>query len=1090
MNPQRTASDTFRASGFFALRTPLLPFDEFTSWGEGLESAACVSEPTRLADAIDNDRAQLRARLQHTAAQSHVREAIFAASPSLHEQLDAWMENPETKRGRKVEQSMCRYFARMTRRCTPFGLFAGCSVGTVADRTRLRLGPAQEYARHTRLDMEYLQSLATLLEGDASFRSFLRFFPNSSVYETGGRVRYAESRFDGNLRLQNLVAVDASDALAATLDRAGRGGAKFQELTHQLIDEDISEEEAEAFINELIDHQLLVSTLQPPVTGDDALSEMIHVLDGHPDADDIVAGLKRVLGQLGQIDAGGIGQRAHHYLTIAKDLEALPAPVSLSRLFQVDMTKPAEQLEIGHHVVAEVIKGVETLARINPAEDDPFARFKSDFTKRYGDAEVPLVEALDEEAGIGFMSSTEPSATATPLLAGVLFPQGEAVGEAWDTRHAFLLNKLLPVLSSGDLELRLTESDVDHLAADQPSNPPDATVAMGTLVAASAEAANEGDFQFFLQAANGPSGARMLGRFCQADPELRRHVEQHLREEESLDESAIFAEVVHLPEGRTGNILSRPLLRRCEIPFLGRSGADPESQIPVQDLLVSVEEGRVVLRSKRHGCRIVPRLTSAHNYVSRSLGIYKFLCALQAQGIDGSLAWRWGPLDACPFLPRVTFGRLVLSRARWRVSRDEINELSPRTGAELFRTVNQLRRERRLPRYVVVRDGDNELPIDLENIISVETLATLAKDRQSMELVELFPMHDHCVEGPEGRFSHELLLPLVRETATGQGRPTSIRPARPATAPQPRHFPPGSEWLYFNLYCGSATADRILLDAICGTVDQAISCNAIERWFFIRYTDPNPHLRVRFQGDPRRLQTEIAPLLFNAITPFQRAGLVWRVQQDTYQREVYRYGGDLAINVAEEIFRADSEAVLRLIECSTGDAGLQVRWMMALAGMHQLMIDFGMDLDQRTDLAKLCRDGFSREFRFSAPYKQQLGRKYRVWRRRLESWLDGDTQGDESLAYAQSVLGQRSDRIRHCAEAYHELASTDRLSEPLPRIIASLIHMHVNRMLPSVQRAQEMVLYDFLSRYLESKSARRRKGPNGRTGQVKTAMPV
>jgi hypothetical protein len=37
------------------------------------------------------------------------------------------------------------------------------------------------------------------------------------------------------------------------------------------------------------------------------------------------------------------------------------------------------------------------------------------------------------------------------------------------------------------------------------------------------------------------------------------------------------------------------------------------------------------------------------------------------------------------------------------------------------------RRERRLPRWIVVADGDNALPIDLDNILSVESFAHLVK---------------------------------------------------------------------------------------------------------------------------------------------------------------------------------------------------------------------------------------------------------------------------------------------------------------------------------------------------------------------------
>src|SRR5262249_37695604 len=160
----------------------------------------------------------------------------------------------------------------------------------------------------------------------------------------------------------------------------------------------------------------------------------------------------------------------------------------------------------------------------------------------------------------------------------------------------------------------------------------------------------------------------------------------------------------------------RPILRDYEIPYLGRSGAPPERQIPVTDLRVSLAAGQVVLRSARLGCRVIPRLSSAHNYAFRSLGVYKFLCALQGQGTAAALGWDWGVLSGAAFLPRVVTGRLVLARARWRVGREELRPLAGVRGAARFRAVQAWRAGRRLPRFVLLADWDNELPVDLDNV--------------------------------------------------------------------------------------------------------------------------------------------------------------------------------------------------------------------------------------------------------------------------------------------------------------------------------------------------------------------------------------
>ena len=54
----------FTPSGFFVLRTPLLPFDTMLEWGEGLRSVSLLlADPAQLETAHADDRIRHRARL-------------------------------------------------------------------------------------------------------------------------------------------------------------------------------------------------------------------------------------------------------------------------------------------------------------------------------------------------------------------------------------------------------------------------------------------------------------------------------------------------------------------------------------------------------------------------------------------------------------------------------------------------------------------------------------------------------------------------------------------------------------------------------------------------------------------------------------------------------------------------------------------------------------------------------------------------------------------------------------------------------------------------------------------------------------------
>ncbi|HLL55889.1 MAG TPA: lantibiotic dehydratase family protein, partial [Myxococcaceae bacterium] len=637
-----------------------------------MQAPEAGGDVARLEEALARDRAGLRQKLREQLARPELRDALFVASPELEASLPIWLEQPESERGQKIERALVRYFARMAVRPTPFGLFAGCSLGRVGAQTLLTLADRAKYQRHTRLDMDYLFALSEALGRDPSLRAALKYRPGSSLYRAAGRLRYAQARLDGKARSHHLVAVEPADYLLETLQRA-QGGATLAELARALVTDEIPLEEAEAFIGQLTDAQLLESELPPAVTGPEPVHGMISLLRGFDAGRGVAEVLDGTRQALEALDRDGLGAPPSRYRDVARGLEPLPAKVELPRLFQVDLVKPAPEATLGPAVLAELWRGVELLHAVAGEAEEALDRFREAFTQRYEGREVPLLEALDEEAGVGFGTSRAP-ADASPLLQGLPLPSPEepeaAPPSAW-TR--LLLAKLDQAVREGRLEVTLDAPELEALRRKDVPPLPDALSVLATLVGAPERIA-AGDFLLCVEGASS-SPARLLGRFCHADPELHREVEALLREEEALRPDAVFAEIVHLPEGRVGNVLCRPVLRPYELPYLGHSGAPEEARIPPSDLRVRVVDGRIVLRSAKLDREVLPRLSSAHNYSAHSVTVYRFLCMLQDQGVATRLGWSWGPLSRAPFLPRVRSGRVVLARARWRLEKPVLRAL-------------------------------------------------------------------------------------------------------------------------------------------------------------------------------------------------------------------------------------------------------------------------------------------------------------------------------------------------------------------------------------------------------------------------------
>ena len=1058
----------------FVLRTPLLPAREFIDLAQDLPGVDWGTS-----EGFAQGTACIRERLKMLIASPEVAEALFIASPVLAQSVAAWLADPLNQRGQRVERSLVKYIARMSTRPTPFGLFSGCSTGQVGDRTRLTLGPRSHVQRHSRLDMDYLFALTGALNREHRFRAKLTFRPNDTIVTFGGRYRYIEPRVDeANVRHYHLVAVEATPYLDLVL-RESVNGVTVTALVAALVadDPEVTVDEADSYVHELIDRHLLVSTFQPPVTGEEPAGVLAAELRMLGEVA-IAARLDAVASRLAHLDESGLGHAVDEYSGMLEILKPLPARVEIARLVQVDLCKPAD-IMLGPNVRAEIERCADALARFGSVSDG-LASFRAAFEKRYGTATVPLLQVLDEESGIG-LGNVTPS-DQSPLIAGLRGGGSHEEGVTWKARDAWMLDRLHMIWSEGRTELVVTDEDMERLYRPVASVPPPGAFVVGlTLIAPSAEAVDRGDFLVSFRGAAGPSGARILGRFCHADKDIAALVMQHLQAEEANDPDAIFAEIVHLPQGRIGNVILRPQLRQYEMPYLGRSGAPDAQQIPLTDLVVGVRGGRTLLWSSKLGKRVVPRLTSAHNFSQPgTLAPYHFLGLLQMEGVRAGFSWDWGALIGSPFLPRVQWNRCVLSRATWRATAREIQRLAALTGRDRFVAAREWANARRMPGLVELVDGDNALLVAFDNPLSVDAFVELVDKRSSVQLTEMLPAPgDLCVAGPEGTYTHQIYVPATWRQGVVDPPADTLRLgfAGPgASAVVGRHFGPGSEWMFVKIYAGTSEIDRVLSLVIAPLIAEVARGGLANRWFFLRYGDPDFHLRVRFRGDPRVLHQEVLVRLNDALAPWLAAGSVSRVQLDTYQPEVERYGGPVGLELSEQVFEIDSAAILELLGELESDAEADARWQLALRGLDAMLDDFGLDPVQKHALVARRRREYGLEFNVDATQARHLlGDRFRQHRRSLEPLWDREQDATSDLAPGLAVWDRRSEKLRPVADQLAAAAARQELWVPPSQLIDSYLHMSVNRLARADGRTYELVLFDFLHRHFESFDARARK---------------
>lgn len=114
-------------------------------------------------------------------------ESLYSASPEFYNDVKRYNQgNISAKDLLKVKMSVLKYYIRMCTRCTPFGLFAGCGIGKIGEKSNIVPAQVSEFKSSTRLDMDYLCALIKNIETQEPVKKQLKFFPNTSIYPSVG----------------------------------------------------------------------------------------------------------------------------------------------------------------------------------------------------------------------------------------------------------------------------------------------------------------------------------------------------------------------------------------------------------------------------------------------------------------------------------------------------------------------------------------------------------------------------------------------------------------------------------------------------------------------------------------------------------------------------------------------------------------------------------------------------------------------------------------------------------------------------------------------------------------------------------------
>jgi thiopeptide-type bacteriocin biosynthesis protein len=965
------------------------------------------------------------------------REAIMVASPFLSERLVQWLNGEPVSEKKQLLATLYKYLVRSTSRCTPFGLFACCSTGKIGKTNQIGL-TSDEIEKHVSLDAEVLAGLSRRLLEIPEICAQLHFYPNTTLYDTGSKYHYVELISNNNQSKYFISALEKSDALSMVIE-ACQSGAVLKDLVLLLVSNGNEPDDALRFLELLIENQIIITDINPTVSGAGYLQYLTGMLKNLNETRDLLDSLKTI-----QSDLCKPNSLLAKNEELRSDLETSGFKVNKPSLMKVDAFFASENNQLSDLLINDISKSVNELMVLNQNKV-PFdlLAFKKRLNDHYGGEEVSLAEALDEDIGIGY--GVNSGATCSAMIEELeLDPTEPVAGQPEIWWQQFLADKYFKSVENAQNEVELTNEDLEFISKNRAAQSPVRKAAsyfvFGNLIAGSANDLDKGDFKFNLLACQGPSAVNMMSRFADGMPALTQKLKSCAKAEQRLHPDVVFAEIIHHPENKAGNIVNRPVLYDYEIQYLGQASVSGAFRMRLDDLMVSVRSNEIILRSKRLNKRIIPRLSSMHNH-RKGLPAYRFLCDLQEQDANLNLVWDWGFLAKQAHLPRIRYKKIIVSRESWL--------LQTACKGDLQSLQAMLLRLKTPQRFVIV-SGDNELLIDTSVNDSMQLLADICSKNETVRLMEFLGEPENCLvkKGSESYVS-ELVIPFLDvNTAPIPGY------SLPTAESTPNRYLLGDEWLYIKLYTHEKSSESPLISLLYQCVSKMLAAGTISSFFFVRYQDPEPHLRLRFKGDPAsKFYIQVIQELREVLSEYIQSGTISNIQTDTYQREINRYGQQ-NIEIIERLFHLDSMDTMQFLADRSCDE--RERFLLAVKKADVILSRAGMSLNQKHGLMEKLRESFFNEFKGDTTLRKRLNVRFQQSKMEIHQTLlltEFDAMTEQGTLLGELTAGDNSGNASRNA------------------LLSSLIHMAVNRIFVSQQRTYELILYHCLFKYYDAQIA-------------------
>ena len=775
--------------------------------------------------------------------------------------------------------------------------------------------------------MKWFYKLISKIESDFEIVKDLKVKYNNQCYIRGNRVvnpYVIEDSSDKNNRVTLKRTIRYSKQIE-NVKKYAKEWVLCKDIVQYLIsiNEGVSEDIICNFVKELLNNGILITECMLELSEQFPLRKLLEIMkkcDNSEVAKEYILVLKKIEQERCEYETQQKGKGLQQYEKLHKTMQELQN--NNNYLNVVDQVCLDSNL-LTNRVKKQIEDFVELMLLFPPitSENDFLKIFKDEFKKHYGSyREVEIAEVLDEFMGLGnpYILSERTSMDLNKKKILKFFRQKIELSLKNKESTVYIEKKEVK-----DYFGIIEENDRKFYSKDF-----EMTI---KILAASATDIDKGEFQMQIAPCYGSFAVgQMVHRFYDAfSNNAKNNLDSYYCEvQRDLYSEYLNADITFRPrEGRINNICIGK--RNYEYGInLGLDAFENQKEIDLSDIMIGYNQTRdnLYLKSRKIQKRIraisdnmlTPNVDYPVVRLMREITYSQMFHPLNLFSALRELNYK--------YIPKICYKNIIISPEIWKIEKEDFSNWK---DFNIFKEdFEKLMNEWAIPFDIYIFVSDRYLSFDLSLDIYWKYMhnevCNIFKSRNDFYVHKCISREVSWIQDTEGRkYQAEFVVECLGEpdekveNESTAEIPLTLsdvhRKKGKVTEQEKQILEFGEEgWYFLKLYLPSEECDDFIKEDLLHFINPLITQKLIEKFFFIRYTDPEFHIRLRIKTRENSLKT--IEFIEEFLRVKKEEAKVSKVIIAEYEREIERYGGAQLLPTAEEVFFWDSVFGMKILE--------------------------------------------------------------------------------------------------------------------------------------------------------------------------------